>query len=96
MTIIDQARANRNNARSQLQSYAAAYNDALAAQRRAQNNIITLETRRTQITSAIEGVEGKIGDLRADIEAIEDERDSDRAKKAQIVTIIAGEEKIKA
>jgi len=40
LSIIDQARANRNYARNQLKSYVEAYNDALAAQRKAQNDII--------------------------------------------------------
>jgi hypothetical protein len=40
LTIIDQARANRNYAKHKLQSYVEAYNDALAAQRKAQNNVI--------------------------------------------------------
>ncbi len=65
LTIIDQARANRNYAKSKLESYVEAYNDALAAQRRAQNEIIATETKRTQIISAIEGVETKIRNLKA-------------------------------
>ena len=60
MSIIDQARANRNYAQQSLETYIQAYNDALAAQRSAQNAIIAAETKRTQIISAIEGVEGKI------------------------------------
>ena len=96
LTIIDQARANRNYAKSKLESYVEAYNDALAAQRRAQNEIIAAETKRTQIISAIEGVEAKIKVLKAEIDALEKDRDEYRAKKAELVSMIAGEEKMKA
>ena len=71
LTIIDQARANRDYAKSQLDAYVEAYNDALGAQRKAQNAIIAAETKRTQIISAIAGAEGKIAGLRADIAALE-------------------------
>ena len=64
LTIIDQARANRDYAKSQLDAYVEAYNDALSAQRKAQNAIIAAETKRTQIISAIAGAEGKIAGLR--------------------------------
>ena len=56
LTIIDQAKANRHYIRNQMEVYAKAYSDALLAQKRTQNEIITIETRKTQIVSAIQGV----------------------------------------
>ena len=67
----------------------------MAAQRKAQNEIIAAETKRTQIISAIEGVEAKIANLKAEIDALEKERDEYRAKKAELVSMIAGEERWK-
>lgn len=64
LKIIDQARANRHHAESQLEVYVRAYNEALAAQRRAQNEIIAAETRRTQIFSAIGGADDHINELK--------------------------------
>ena len=60
LAIIDQAKANRLYIRNQMEVYAKAYNDALLAQKRTQNEIIAIETRKSQIISAIQGVEGKI------------------------------------
>lgn len=96
MVIIDQARANRDYARNKMEIYAEEYNDALALQRKAQNNIIALETKRTQIVSAIDGVQNKIADLRKKIEDLEKERAENTARKASILVEIAGQEKIKA
>ena len=64
LTIIDQARANRNYAQTKLEVYVKAYNDALEEQRKSQDAIIAAETRRSQIFSAIEGAEGKIISLK--------------------------------
>ena len=41
LKIIDQAKANKDKAQSDIQTYTQAYNDAVAAQRAAQNDIIT-------------------------------------------------------
>lgn len=64
MKIIDQARANRDQAQSDIQVYTQAYNDAVAGQRNAQNDVISAETRVTQITSAITQLTSTIDDLR--------------------------------
>ena len=96
LKIIDQARANRNFAQSNLELYAAEYNDALAAQRRAQNDIIAAETRRTQITSAIEGAERKIADYQFQLDDIAGKREDLNGQKAKLLAKISGEERIKA
>ena len=96
LKIIDQARANRNYAQNNLEIYAREYNDALAGQRRAQNDIIAAETRRSQITSAIEGAERKIADYQFQLDDITKNRDDLNAKKAKLLAKISGEERIKA
>ena len=55
MTIIDQARANKNKAQSDLSAYTQDYNDAVAKQRAAQNDIVSAELKVKQIESAIAG-----------------------------------------
>ena len=42
LSIIDQARANKDKAQNDIQTYTQAYNDAVNAQRNAQNDIITI------------------------------------------------------
>ena len=96
LKIIDQARANRNFAKSNLEVYAREYNDALSAQRRAQNDIIAAETRRSQITSAIEGAEKKIADYQGQLDDITGQREDLNARKAKLLVKISGEERIKA
>ena len=96
LKIIDQARANRNYAQNNLEVYAREYNDALAAQRRAQNDIIAAETRRSQITSAIEGAERKIADYQFQLDDIAKKREGLNARKAKLLAKISGEERIKA
>ena len=96
MAIIDQAKANQNFAQRQLEIYVDEYNKALMNQRKAQNTIISIETRRAQIVSAIDGVEDKIAELLKEIEAIEKKRVDLSAEKNRLLAKIAGEEKIKA
>ena len=79
-----------------MQVYAKAYNDALMAQRKAQGEIIAVETRRTQIVSAIQGVEGKIKEVRKHIEGLEKDRAELEAEKASLLETLAGLERIKA
>jgi chromosome segregation ATPase len=96
LKIIDQARANKKYAESQLEVYVKQYNDALAAQRKAQNAIIAAETKRTQIFSAIEGANGHIDGLKAQIYELDTKRaDLEDAKKG-LLDKIAAEEKTKA
>lgn len=71
LTIIDQARANRDYAEKHLEKYIMAYNDALKHQRKTQNEIIAFETRKSQIASAIEGVNSKIEHLKTKIAELE-------------------------
>ena len=53
LKIIDQAKANKDKAQGDIQTYTQAYNDAVTAQRNAQNDIIAAETRSSQIITAI-------------------------------------------
>ena len=71
--------------------YIKAYNDALSAQRKAQNAIIAAETRRSQILSAIEGVQRKIEDLKDKIAELEKHQDEYNMKKKELMDILAGE-----
>lgn len=64
MKIIDQAKANKDKAQSDIQTYTQAYNDAVNAQRSAQNDIISVETKSSQIVSAITSLNATIDDLR--------------------------------
>lgn len=96
LTIIDQARANRDYAEKHLEKYIMAYNDALSHQRRTQNEIIAYETRKSQIASAIEGVEDKIEHLKTKIAELEADQDEYNDKKAKLLERIAGEERMKA
>lgn len=64
LKIIDQARANKDKAQSDIQTYTSAYNDAVAAQRAAQNDIIALESKASQIVSAINNLNITIDDLK--------------------------------
>lgn len=49
LTIVDQARANFAQAQRDIETYTKAQNDASAAQRNAQNNIISGENKVAQI-----------------------------------------------
>lgn len=73
-----------------------AYNDALGHQRKAQNHIIALETRRTQIYSAIEGANDKINSLKAQIATLEGTRADYNRKRTELLARITGEENTKA
>ena len=69
LSIIDQAKANKDKAQNDIQTYTQAYNDAVAAQRNAQNDIIAAETRSSQIVSAINALTKTIDDLNGKINA---------------------------
>ena len=71
--------------------YVEAYNKALGNQRKAQTTIISIETRRAQIISAIEGVEGKIEDLLKEIANLEKKRGDLSAERSRILVKISGE-----
>lgn len=62
--IIDQARANKDKAQNDIQAYTQAYNDAVAVQRNAQNEIIASETKSSQIVTAINSLGTTVDDLR--------------------------------
>jgi chromosome segregation ATPase len=64
LKIIDQARANKDKAQNDIQAYTQAYNDAVAGQRNAQNDIISIETRTSQIVGAITSLTATVEDLR--------------------------------
>ena len=66
----------------------------LGGQRRAQNDIIVAETRRSQIASAIAGAERKITDYQFQIDDIAKDRYDLNTKQAKL--LISGEERIKA
>lgn len=88
MKIIDQARANRDRAQRDIQAFTQAYNDAVTAQRNAQNDIITTETRVSQIVSAINSLTASIEDLRNRInQAVAQGEALNREKSTIVVTI---------
>jgi len=64
LKIIDQAKANKDKAQRDIETYTQAYNDAVTAQRNAQNDIISTETKVSQIVSAINSLTSTIDDLR--------------------------------
>lgn len=70
LTIIDQARANKLKAQNDLAKYTQAYNDALKAQKDAQNLIIGAEIKIKQIQSALAGANAKASDLAGRIAAL--------------------------
>lgn len=82
LTIIDQARANKVKAQADLTTYTGRYNDALKAQRAAQEVIISIEIRITQIKSAIAGAQGKLADVVARITATQTTIANFNARKA--------------
>lgn len=63
LTIIDQARANRNKAYSEITFYSNSYKEAQAVQRKTQDTIIAINTKVQQIISAINGLNKKIEDV---------------------------------
>ena len=63
LTIIDQANANKNQAQTLISKYTNDYNTAVQNQRQSQNDIISIETTLTQITSAINNINAKIAGL---------------------------------
>lgn len=96
ITIIDQARANRDKAQNDIAPYTQAYNDAVAGQRTAQNDIIAAETRVAQITTAISSLTATIDDLRNKINQAVAQNDGLNREKTTIVDTIKTNEGKKA
>lgn len=96
LKIIDQARANKDKAQSDIQTYTQAYNDAVTAQRTAQNDIIAAETRSSQIVSAINTLSANIDDLKNKIAQAIAQNDAWKKEKDGIVTTITTQEGNKA
>jgi chromosome segregation ATPase len=88
LRIIDQANANKNKAQGDIQTYTQAYNDAVTAQRTAQNNIIGAETRSAQIVSAINSLSNTIQDLNNKINQAIAQRDALQRQKASTLSTI--------
>jgi uncharacterized coiled-coil DUF342 family protein len=96
LKIIDQARANKDKAQSDIQTYTQAYNDAVTAQRTAQNDIIAAETRSSQIVSAINTLSANIDDLKNKIAQAIAQNDAWKKEKDGIVATITTQEGNKA
>lgn len=96
LKIIDQAKANKDKAQSDIQTYTQAYNDAVASQRAAQNDIITAENKVSQITSAINSLTTTIDDLRNRITQSAAQREGYTKEKLTIVATITTQEGKKA
>ena len=96
LKIIDQGRANINQAQLNIETYTVDYNAALAARKEAQTIIISAENKVTQIESAITGLEGNIAQLAVDLQAAIDVGDALEASKRSLLETIAGEETTKA
>lgn len=96
LKIIDQAKANRDKAQSDIQTYTQAYNDAVTAQRAAQNDIIAAETKVSQIVSAINSLTATIDDLRNKIAQAVAQRDALSKEKTTLTSNISNLEGTKA
>lgn len=96
LAIIDQANANKNKAQSDIQTYTQAYNDAVTAQRTAQNDIITIETKSSQIVSALNSLNATITDLKNRLNTASTQNSGFLAQKNTILTTITSQEKQKA
>lgn len=94
--IIDQARANRDKAQNDIAPYTQAYNDAVAGQRNAQNDIIAAETRVSQITTAITSLTANGDDLRNRINQAVAQNDALNREKTGILDGITSNEGKKA
>jgi len=90
ITIIDQARANRDKAQGDIQPYTQAYNDAVAAQRAAQNDVIAAETRVSQITTAITQLTSQTDGLRNRINEAVAQNDRWNRERTTVTTTITG------
>jgi hypothetical protein len=96
LSIIDQARANKDKAQRDIQTYTQAYNDAVTAQRAAQNDIIAAETKVSQIVSAINSLTAAIDDLRNKIAQAVAARDALTKEKVTTTANITNLEGAKA
>jgi len=96
LSIIDQANANKNKAQNDIQTYTQAYNDAVTAQRTAQNDIITIETKSSQIISAINSLNATITDLKNRLSVASTQNSGFTSQKNIIITTITTQEKQKA
>jgi len=96
LRIIDQAKANRDKAQGDIQTYTQAYNDAVSAQRTAQNDIIAAETRVSQITTAITSLAKTVDDNRNAIDQTGNSNAGLTREKTTLVTTINGLEATKA
>ena len=74
LAIIDQARANRLKAQTDVEYYNKKYIEAQGTQRKTQETIITYQTKIQQITSAINGLSTKIEGITTDIAKLNNER----------------------
>lgn len=63
MTIIDQARANKDKAEKDITTYTNAYNAAVTNQRSVQTQIYNIEIKVSQISSAINAINTEISKL---------------------------------
>ena len=67
LKIIDQGRANINQAQIDIETYTATYNEALSSRKNAQTVIISAENKISQISSAIDGLNVLINRLGDDL-----------------------------
>lgn len=96
LKIIDQAKANKDKAQNDILTYTQAYNDAVAAQRGAQNDIMAAETKVSQISSAINSLTATVDDLRNKIAQAAAQRDALTKEKSTIINNITDLEGAKA
>lgn len=75
LAIIDQARANKNQALLDIELYNQALKEAKAKQRQTQEAIIQLEIKIQQITSAINGLTSNANGIQDQIDALEREKE---------------------
>lgn len=85
LTIIDQARANKYKAQTDLTTYNQAYNVAIKEQKNAQNTIITAELKIKQIETSIGRVTEKINGLTIKITEISKSINVQKASKESLI-----------
>lgn len=81
LAVIDQARANKNKAKNDLDTYTAAFNNAVSRQRNAQETIVGFELRITQIKSAIAGAQDKLNDVNDQINDLNNQKRASEARR---------------
>lgn len=91
LTIIDQARANRNQALSSIDRYNLELKNAKGTQRQTQETIISIQTKIQQISSAINGISSGNDNLQTRIDSLITERQTLINRNQELKQLIQGQ-----